>query len=125
MRKLGHISLIVKDTERLKKFYETLFGFVLDFETDDKLYVQYFTKGDDIKFDFEHDSLIKTDVPGSEYRGFLLRFEADDLEEISRNCLEFGGKVIRHPVEQSYGSVEMFLEDPEGNLIQVYKLNNN
>jgi len=100
--------LIVKDTKRLKFFYETLFGFVLDFETDDKLYVQYFIKENDIKFDFEHDSLIKADIPGSEYKGLLFRFETDDLEGVSIKCLELGGKIIRQPVEQPYGSVEMF-----------------
>ncbi len=69
--------------------------------------------------------MIKADILGSRYKGFLFRFETDDLEGVSIKCLELGGKIIRQSVEQPYGSVEMFLEDPEGNVIQVYKLDNN
>ncbi|MEW5805492.1 MAG: VOC family protein [Patescibacteria group bacterium] len=124
MQKLGHISLIAKDIEKLKKFYQELFGFVLEFETEDKLYVQYSVNDTDNKFDLEHISLLQTDLPNSAYQGFLLRFETDDLDKIAKQCFKYGGRIIREPIKQDYGSIEMYLEDPEGNLIQIYQLLN-
>jgi predicted enzyme related to lactoylglutathione lyase len=124
MRKLCHISLIANDIEKLKKFYQTLFGFSLDFETDNKLYAQYSIKESDNKFDLEHNSLILADIPNSRHQGFLLRFEIDDLDKITKQCLELDGKIVREPMKQDYGTTEMYIEDPGGNLIQVYKSSN-
>ena len=106
----------------MKTFYENVFGLKLDFATDDSSYSQYGLLQTDLPmFDFEHISLIESDIPGSHYHGYILRFEADDLESIINNCAVNGGKVVRDPKKQDYGKTEMWLEDPEGNLIQVYK----
>ncbi len=123
MQKLGHIALIAKDVEALKKFYETLLGFSFEFETDDKLYAQYSVRQTDDKFDLEHVSLLQADIPNSVHKGFFLRCETDDLETLQIKAVELGGKIVRKPIVQPYGKTEMFLEDPEGNLIQVYKNN--
>lgn len=122
MRKLGHVSLIVKDTQKLKKFYENVFGIILDFETEDKAYVEsYFKELSNPKFDLEHFSLLKADMPNNSYTGFFLRFEVDDVNNIRQTIVENGGKIVREPVDQPYGKTEMWVEDPEGNLIQIYK----
>lgn len=122
MKRLVHLSLIAQEVEKLKRFYQEVLGFSLEFETEDKLYCQYSLGETENKFDLEHLSLIQADLPGSTYQGFFLRFEVADLEEVAKQCLQFGGRVVRGPIKQDYGSTEMYLEDPEGNLLQVYKV---
>jgi predicted enzyme related to lactoylglutathione lyase len=60
-------------------------------------------------------------MPGSGYKGVFLRIQTDSLEAIKQLCDSLGGKIVREPVKQDYGKTEMWLEDPEGNLIQAYK----
>lgn len=122
MNKLGHIAFIAKDIKKLRNFYQEVFDIVLDFETDDRAYAEYrFSQQDTPKLDFEDISLLETDIPNFQFGGVFLRFESDDLEMIRQRCIAGGGKIIREPIVQPYGATEMYIEDPEGNLIQVYK----
>ena len=115
--------MIAHDPKKLKRFYQNVFDMVLDFETDGAAYGEYIFSDKNIpKFDIEHISLLEVDMPGTEYKGFFLRFEIDDLDDIKQKCGRYGGFIVREPVKQEYGTIEMYCEDPEGNLIQVYKL---
>ncbi|KKU10821.1 MAG: hypothetical protein UX61_C0011G0004 [Parcubacteria group bacterium GW2011_GWA2_46_7] len=92
MNVLEHIAIIARDTEKMKVFYAKLLDLGLDFETDDKKYIQYCVPNCECKIDIEHASLIQADIPQSNYKGVFLRIKTDNLGQIKQFCGSSGAR---------------------------------
>jgi len=116
---LNHVSVVAKDLERSTEFYGELFDFEpiptpnFDFEA------QWLKMGDGRQL---HLFDLESDIPRYHHYGVTVA----DLESVYYEAKERGILTDFSDVEDSYqlyslpdGAVQMYVEDPAGNIIEV------
>ena len=122
---LRHLALRVTDIKRAQTFYEGLFGMRVVWQPDDQ--TVYLSSG--------LDNLALHQIPDeqlSDYRErraqFLDHFgvvmatpEAVDalFQALEPRLERYGGRVVRRPKQHRDGSYSFYLDDPDGNTLQV------
>jgi len=119
MKKMAfHLGLLSKQTKVLKDFYRRLLGKDPSFE-DSEDYLE-FKVSDLAILDIENRKLLE-DLQEYKPNKFYLRFEVKNVNETFKKCQENKLKILRGPVVQPYGKIEMYILDPDSNLIQLFQ----
>src|SRR4051812_28478559 len=117
MRATGfnHVSLVAHDLERSVRFYTEIFGMEKIATYTFAFPVQYLRLGDLQLHLFERD----TDAPAFHHIGI----NVDDFEEAYTRAKELGileqDSFFEDMYELPAGSVQMYLRDPAGNLVEI------
>ena len=114
---LTHLAIAVKDVQRTKEFYRTIFG--METMYDEQGFVQMTTPGchDIIVFE-QKDNPDIGKSGGIVHFGFRLK-EARDMPEIVKRIHSAGGKIIEQG-EFVTGSPYVFFNDPDGYEVEVW-----
>ncbi len=113
---LTHIAIKVKDLERTKAFYCTVFEMKVMY--DNEKFVQLTTHNCRDILVFEKNQRPQTKTGGIIHFGFRLR-NAGDMDEIVNRVLKSGGKV-KSQGEFVPGSPYIFFNDPDGYEVEVW-----
>lgn len=113
-----HVGLLSQNLPKLTKFYQDLFGQVPD-EILTNEYLE-FSLPHKLIVDIEALNLIKEDL-GEVSDKFYFRLEVGDIDTLYQKCQQEEVNIIAKPVTKDYGKIEMFLRDPEDNLIQCFQ----
>ena len=113
-----HVGLLVNNVFKLTKFYQNIFGRVPDVIIENE-YLEYPLKHNLI-VDIEALQLVKDDI-GDVSDRFYLRLEIEDIEKLHVRCKQENVEIVSGPKTTDYGKIEMYLRDPEGNLIQCFQ----
>ena len=121
LRGLRHLALRVTDMEKSRGFYQGLFGMKTVWEPD----------SDNVYLSSGQDNLALHQIPKTEineYRqgrgqfldhfGFLVE-KPERVEEIFKTMEKSGVRIIKPVKQHRDGSVSFYLEDPDGNVIQI------
>jgi len=121
LRGLRHLALRVTDIEKSRDFYQGLFGMKTVWEPDP----------DNVYLSSGQDNLALHQIPKTEvtvYRqghgqfmdhfGFLVE-KPERVEEIFDKMSKSGVRIIKPVKRHRDGSVSFYLEDPDGNVIQI------
>ncbi len=141
--KLNHITLLVSDIERSKKFYKRVFNFDVRFEKE--IYGEQFSKvtgTPNLRLKFAVLQLPNTDCilelaqfisPKKEVHSDFrhIAFEVDNVDRIYKEIKERGVETISKPVTISNfhpnldGKRFFYCKDLDGNLIELFKSQKN
>lgn len=114
---LTHIAVSVKDLNRTKKFYQTVFDMEVMYDETD--FIQLTTPGSKDIVVFEKAKSRKTGESGGiVHFGFRLR-EAGDIQFVIDKIKKAGGKIIDQG-EFLPGSPYVFFHDPDGYEVEVW-----
>jgi catechol 2,3-dioxygenase len=121
VQKLGHVVLQVSDLERSERFYADVLGLAVSARMESPA-TTFFTLGDHHDFAI---SAIGPDVaahvpnsPGLAHVAFKIGDSTDDLRRAKAHLDALGVKIAMvadHTVSES-----IYIEDPDGNWIEVY-----
>lgn len=122
--KLHHIAITVKDAKISKEFYKRFFGFneINHFRRDDMQATGYFLQGDNIIIElWQFDQFKNGTKEDLEFTGIRhIAFHHEDPESF-RNELNDKGTECGSINIGASGGKYFFLEDPDGNQIEIYK----
>jgi predicted enzyme related to lactoylglutathione lyase len=113
-----HVGLLVKNVSTLTMFYQDLFGVVPEIILENE-YLE-FPLANNLIIDIESLKLVQEDV-GNINNKLYLRLEVDDIEKLHTKCKQQNVVIVAEPKTKDYGKIEMYLRDPEGNLIQCFQ----
>ena len=139
MAKMNHITILVKDIERSKRFYREVLGLKSTFELD--ISGEQFSKvtgNKDVMIKFaalkspSSDFILelaqfknpKTKINNNDFRHFA--FEVDDVDRIYRRLKEKGIETVSEPVTitdfhpKVDGKRFFYFKDPDKNLIELF-----
>ena len=117
-----HFALITRKTEEMKRFYLDLLGHSISFDDKESGYAEVELPRT-AAVDIEPLDVVSGEIGelAKDCKCFL-RIEVDDAEAVYQKCLAEKIKVIRKPVTQPYGKKEMYMVDPDGNVVQLYEV---
>lgn len=111
---LGEVCLLTRDVPRLAEFYRTLLG-TEGSSTDE--YWQAVVQGEPMLT-----VMHREDLPGDAPQRAVLAFTTEDMEAACAHVLRMGAAVVQPPMRQPWGTVNMILEDPDGNQVYLRQL---
>lgn len=121
VKTLDHVTLVVKDLERSRRFYCDALGMEQvarpAFDFDGRWFLAGTTM---IHLILEHDRSGPAGqgaAPTS--RGHHFAFEVDDAHTAARQLKEFGLPLVHGPKVRPDGAVQVFLHDPDGHLVEL------
>lgn len=125
--KLHHVALTIKDLEISLPFYESNFGFkeIKRFRRDDMGATGCMIENENIILElWQYDNFKEGKKEDMSFSGFHhIAFTEDDVETLYNNFIEKG--IICGPLRKgASGGTYFFMQDPDGNEIEIYKPNN-
>jgi catechol 2,3-dioxygenase-like lactoylglutathione lyase family enzyme len=123
---LTHVSLFVQDMQAMLKFYQDTMGLQV-LETSDGY--ASLKAGDDMKLSFFDAQKMQQTIPlvqPGEFNGnrFVIEFRVDGegVDAWSNKLRRQGVQLITDPTNYTnWGIRSVFIQDPEGNLINLYE----
>lgn len=119
MKNIFHIGLISKKPGILESFYKQLLGNKSSFRDSDN-YLEFDLKAVAV-LDIESEILLKQDLPDCKSGKFYLRFQVDNIDKIYAQCRKNKVKILKGPITQPYMKRELYLVDPDNNLVQLFQ----
>jgi len=113
---LTHIAVAVKDLNKTKQFYQTVFDMEVMYEEAD--FIQLTTPGTHDILVFEKNGNADGKSGGIAHFGFRLR-KPEDISVMEMKLSKAGGRII-HKGEFVPGSPYIFLKDPDGYEIEIW-----
>jgi catechol 2,3-dioxygenase-like lactoylglutathione lyase family enzyme len=114
---LTHLSVLVRDLDRTKEFYETVFDMQVMYHSTEFLQLNTPGTNDAIVF-VENKEFIMEKTVGYNHFGFRLK-KREDIDEITRRVIAAGG-VITDEGEFAPGFPKLFFKDPDGYEVEVW-----
>ena len=114
---LTHLSVLVRDLDRTKEFYETVFDMQVMYHSTEFLQLNTPGTNDAIVF-VENKEFIMEATIGYNHFGFRLK-KPEDIDEITRRVVAAGG-VITDEGEFAPGFPKLFFKDPDGYEVEVW-----
>lgn len=108
---LGEICLLTQNVPRLAGFYRTLLQ--AEGNNADEAW-QAVVQGEPMLTVMHSEEL----PPNAPQRA-VLAFTVEDMEAACAHVLAMGAKVLQPPMRQPWGTVNMILEDPDGNRVYL------
>lgn len=108
---LGEVCLLTNNVPRLAAFYRALLG--LEADGGDEGW-QAVIEGEPM-LTVMHDAHLPEHTP----QRAALAFTVEDMEQACRHVESLHAKVVQPPVHQPWGTVNMILEDPDGNRVYL------
>ena len=119
IRSLDYVVLVADDPQALARFYTQTMGFPLHRDRGTWLELSIGSTLLAIR-----PTRIPFDPPGERpaTRGAHLAFRVppDDVDRWHRRLAESGASIVAEPEDREYGHRTVFLEAPEGNLVEIY-----
>jgi catechol 2,3-dioxygenase-like lactoylglutathione lyase family enzyme len=119
MKNIFHVGLISKNPKALETFYRQLLKGEPSFKDTDE-YLEFDLKTSAV-LDIEGERLIIQDLPDYNPGKFYLRLQVDDIDQICNRCKNNNIRILKGPIAQPYGKKEIYVLDPENNLIQFFQ----
>lgn len=125
--RIGLITVLADDVDAMKAFYGGVLGF--DVLEDLGNYVEFRSEG--VRFAVCARETMQTHTDHPSYRDsargqrFELAFPAgtpEDVDELYGMLVERGAEAVKPPETMPWGRRTAFIEDPEGNIHEVYSL---
>jgi catechol 2,3-dioxygenase-like lactoylglutathione lyase family enzyme len=113
---LTHIAVAVKDLQRTKLFYQTIFDMEIMYDEDD--FIQLTTPGTHDILVFERKKSATGNSGGIAHFGFRLR-SPEGIHDVEKKIKKAGG-VITSMGEFVPGSPYIFFNDPDGYEVEVW-----
>lgn len=108
---LGEICLLTQDVPRLAGFYRKLLQ--VEGSNADEAW-QAIVQGEPM-LSVMHSG----ELPATAPQRAVLAFTVEDMEAACAHVLSMGTKVLQPPMRQPWGTVNMILEDPDGNRVYL------
>ena len=122
---IDHITLVVKDLERSRRFYEDILGMDTIERPSFGFPGLWFQAGP---------TQIHMNVEGSEAgpagmvafqgekpsRGFHFAFEVDSCDEAAKKLTDVGIEIVTGPRSRPDGPRQLYIYDPDGYLVEIY-----
>jgi len=125
--RIGLVTVLADDVGAMKAFYGGVLGF--DVVEDLGNYVEFKSEG--VRFAVCARETLQTHTGHPSYRGaargqrFELAFPAgtpEDVDELYGMLVERGAAAVKPPENMPWGRRTAFIADPEGNIHEVYSL---
>jgi len=112
--KFCHIEIPVKDIDKAKEFYESVFNWEIQTETGYPSYAFFKTGEEGVSGAFDKKEAAVKD-------GIILHIETDDILKTLEKITKAGGKTIKEKTEigNNYGFYALF-EDNSGNVLGIW-----
>ncbi len=116
-RKLGAVILLVSDMNRSVQFYKEILNIPLKKRSDE--WTEFFNKETVLAL---HPAKRKEKLKSGQH--ILIGFSASDFDKTIKNLQEKKVVFFKNPREEGFGK-HAIIEDPDGHLISIVKLNEN
>ena len=113
---LTHLAIYVKDLDRTRRFYQSIFDMELMYQEED--FLQLTTPGAHDILVFEKKNGASGHTGGIAHFGFRLR-KPDDMAEMTEKVKKAGGKIFDSG-EFEPGAPYIFFNDPDGYEVEVW-----
>ena len=107
--RIGEVSLLTNDVQRLANFYKQL----LEIENDSNDETHQFIITDGTALTIYNDGTVKN----NQNQNMCLAFTVDDIEREYEKVLALGARVIEAPTKRPWGATNMSFYDPDNNVI--------
>jgi len=120
VKELSYAIVLCDDMDRMKAFYQDLFSFAVEVETDTSL---SFRAGPTVslalrKRERHYDG--RGSGPQSPGVQLAFRVEPDEVSKCYEQLVEKGVTILDPPADQPRGHRTVYFADPEGNILEVY-----
>ena len=128
---IGHVAFKVTDMERSMHFYCDILGgkraFSLEHPQTGEPWIEYVGLADGLFIELFYNGTPRTENNDDEHlTGFLhICVEVDDIFEITDRIKKNGGTMFREPAQGSDNNWQAWVIDPDGNRIELMKLEPN
>jgi catechol 2,3-dioxygenase-like lactoylglutathione lyase family enzyme len=125
VKTIDHITLVVKDLEQSRHFYEDVLGMAMTERPAFGFPGLWFQCGTtQIHMNVEGDEAGPAGLPPFEgnnpSRGFHFAFEVDSCDAAADQLRELGIEIITGPRSRPDGARQLYIYDPDGYLVEVY-----
>ncbi|MBM81364.1 MAG: hypothetical protein CMJ78_12345 [Planctomycetaceae bacterium] len=119
VQSLTYTIVLCDDIDRMKAFYQDLFSFEVDSETDESLALRAGTVLLGLRKRTRH---YDGRSGGKEFPGVQLAFfvSPEEVEACHQILLSKGVEILDPPADQPRGHRTCYFSDPEGNVLEVY-----
>lgn len=107
--KIGEVSLLTNDVQRLAAFYRQL----LETENNSEDEVHQVLIAEETSLTIYNDGSVKN----NQNQNICLAFTVDDVEAEYKKVLAMGARIINGPTRQPWGATNMSFYDPDNNMI--------
>jgi predicted enzyme related to lactoylglutathione lyase len=115
-----HFGIVMKNTKAMKVFYAELLETSFSLEDSENGYAEIELEHLS-SINMEPGESVKEDLPNLAHITHFLRIEVKDLKELVKTLKARGVIIIREPKVMTYGKIECYILDPDGNAVQLFQ----
>jgi catechol 2,3-dioxygenase-like lactoylglutathione lyase family enzyme len=121
VKSLDHVTIVIRDPEATRRFYVDALGMREVARPGFNFTGQWFQAGPtQIHTILEYDGSGRAgEGAGNNSRGHHFAFAVDDAEACYRRLNELGIAAISPPKHRPDGAVQVFVQDPDGHLVEL------
>ncbi len=125
VKKIDHITIVVKDLERSTRFFAEVLGMETIERPNFGFPGRWFQAGDtQIHMNVESEEAGQAGLPllGAKHqsRGFHFAFEVEDCDVAAYRLTELGIAIATGPRSLPDGACQLYVYDPDGHLVEIY-----